>query len=249
MGTRNVVRNKNQGMNLIHEEIDELLAAHALTALPPLEAWQVEAHLGTCSYHRESAAALTRAAAGLALAVQEREPSPELRERILEALRIEASPASRRRTRAVISLRQPPRWWRPTVTAVAASFLLAFLGGVAVDRFAIGARQPSQLAWVFVGNNLAPNAVATLTYFRGRKQAVLATKGFPPLAQGKLYEIWLLKNGTPVDVGTSVVDGGKLVVTMDRDLSQYQQIAITAEPSEQPRPTGTPVLEGSLTGA
>jgi len=129
---------------------------------------------------------------------------------------------------------------------MAAAVLLAFLGGISIDRLTT---RPAQLAWVFAGNAQAPDARASLTYFRDRKQAVLATTGLPALPEGKLYEIWLFKNGTPVDAGTSGVAGGKLVVTITRDLTQYQQLAITAEPGEQPRPTGSPIMEGVLSGA
>lgn len=240
-----------------HDEIDDLLGAYALQALPPEEMRQVDAHLRTCAAHRETAAVLTDAVARLAFSVPEQQPSPHLRERILEAIRTDASPGvlgkSARPARPVVvrtggAPGPPSRAWPPAIVALAATILLAFLGGIGIDRLATRPAQPAQLAWVFAGNAQAPGAVATLTYFRDRKQAVLATTGLPPLPDGKIYEIWLFKNATPVDAGTSGVDGGKLVVTITRDLTQYQRLAITAEPGEQPHPTGRTILEGSLTG-
>ena len=106
----------------------------------------------------------------------------------------------------------------PAVAALAAAILLAFLGGIGIDRLAI---TPARLAWVFAGNTQAPGAVASLTYFRDRKQAVLAATGLPALPAGTLYEIWLIKNGTAAYARTSGLAGGKLVVTMTRDLTQY----------------------------
>jgi anti-sigma-K factor RskA len=239
-----------------HDEIDELLGAYALEALPPEEIRLVEAHLRTCAAHREMAARFRETVAGLASNVPERQPSAQLRDRILQAIGREASggligePERPARPVVVPSERAagaPRSAWSPARAALAAAaVLLAFLGGIGVDRLTT---KPAQLAWVFAGNAQAPGAVVSLTYFRDRKQAVLAATGLPALPEGKIYEIWLFKNGTAVDAGTSGVAGGQLVVTMTRDLSQYQQLAITTEPGEQPRPTGSPILEGLITGA
>ena len=238
-----------------HDEIEELLGAYALEALPPEEMRQVEAHLQTCTAHREMAAELRMTVAGLASNVPERQPSAQLRDRILQAIRMEASgevigEPERPGRPVLVPIERAPHVRRltsgPAMAAVAAAVLLAFLGGIGIDRLTT---RPAQLAWVFAGNAQAPGALASLTYFRDRKQAVLATTGLPALPEGKIYEIWLFKNGTPVDAGTSGVAGGKLVVTITRDLTQYQRLAITAEPGEQPRPTGSPILEGLLSGA
>jgi anti-sigma-K factor RskA len=242
-------------IELSHEEVDELLGAYALEALPAEEMRQVAAHLRTCAAHREMAVALRETAARLAYDVPERQPSGQLRDRILEAIRREASTGvveepGRPARPVVVPIERAPgprRWTSPAAMAgMAAAVLLAFLGGIGIDRLTT---KPAPLAWVFAGNAQAPGAVASLTYFRDRKQAVLAATGLPALPAGKLYEIWLFKNGTAVDAGTSGVAGGKLVLTLTHDLSQYQQLAITAEPGEQPRPTSSPILEGSLTGA
>ncbi|MDQ6712788.1 MAG: anti-sigma factor [Candidatus Dormibacteraeota bacterium] len=243
---------------LSHDEIDELLGAYALEAIPPEEIRQVDAHLRTCAAHREQAARLGETVAGLASSVPERQPSAQLRDRILAAIRSEAASGvigepGRPAPPLVVPVKPVPRVprlaWSPAMAALAAAILLAFLGGIGIDRLLTKPAQPAQIAWVFAGNAQAPGAVASLTYFRDRKQAVLATTGLPALPEGKLYEIWLFKNGTPVDAGTSGVAGGKLVLTITRDLTQYQQLAITAEPGEQSRPTATPILEGPLTAA
>ena len=61
---------------LSHDEIDELLGAYAVEALPPEEMRQVEAHLRTCATHRELAAELRETLTRLAFKVPERQPSP-----------------------------------------------------------------------------------------------------------------------------------------------------------------------------
>ncbi|MDQ6944685.1 MAG: anti-sigma factor [Actinomycetota bacterium] len=228
-----------------HDQIDKLLGAYALEALSPEQMGEVEAHHQSCAPHRQTAMALRVILRDVRSNLEERKPSPHLRDRILDAIRREhaSSGASR-----------GPGWPLPaTIASLIAAVLLAFLGGIAVDRLAAKPpprpAQPAQLAWIFAGNAHAPCAVASLTYFRDRKTAVLAATGLPALQAGKLYEIWLIRNGTPIEAGTSGVADGKLVVTMTRDLTHYQGVAITTEPGEQSDPTGSTILEGHLTSA
>ncbi len=72
-------------------EVDELLGGYALTALDGLEEARVHMHLAGCDRHQRTVEDLTRATDRLMLAVPEREPRPELRLRILDAIRAEAS--------------------------------------------------------------------------------------------------------------------------------------------------------------
>jgi len=75
-------------------EIDELLGGYALTALDELDEASVQMHLAGCDRHQRTVEELTRATDRLLLAAPEREPRPELRTRILEAIRSEAALAS-----------------------------------------------------------------------------------------------------------------------------------------------------------
>src|SRR5438874_2262224 len=70
-----------------HAEAEELLGAYALDALPEDEARRVEEHLRGCAEHRAMAAELRRTSGLLPLTVGEGDPSPELRARIVEAVK------------------------------------------------------------------------------------------------------------------------------------------------------------------
>ena len=248
-----------------HLEVEEVLAAYVLGALPPQEASRVEAHLRDCPEHREAAAQLQSSASRLALAADDVPPPSSLRQRVLEAVEREAAgrsargrdleapgvtgeetvPPAARSTPVLPAPRLKNAWRRPrpALLAAAAAVLLALgIGVVAGTRIA----QPPQQAWTFHGNTLAPDAEASVIYDRGRHTAVVAVTGLPELKAGQVYEVWLIQSDRPVDAGISAGSGGKAVVRVAKDISQFEQLAITIEPGEQTRPTTDPVLAGKL---
>jgi len=233
-------------------EADDLLAAYALDALPEAEARRVEEHLRSCAGHRAAAVELRQTGALLSLTAEEREPSPELRRRIVEA--VKASPgqsasAEREAPPApVLALpRRFPSWLpRPARLAVAAAVAIG-LGISALIGYQVGQLTGRPVAYTFQGDpSAAPGAEARLVYFKDRKEVVLAASGLPKLASGQVYEMWLIKNGVPVDKGISASATGELGAKLSGDLSQFQQFAITIEPGEQQLPTTKPILIGNL---
>lgn len=69
-----------------HEWYQELLGAYALDALLPQERDALEAHLATCAECREELDGLRVGVKAFALTTEERDPSPELRTRVWEAI-------------------------------------------------------------------------------------------------------------------------------------------------------------------
>ena len=233
-------------------QADDLLAAYALDALPEAEARRVEEHLRSCAEHRAAAAALRQTGSLLSLTADELEPSPELRRRIVEA--VKATPGqpmavdrAAPRSPVVTLPRRLPSWLpKPGRLAVAAGVAIA-LGFSALIGYQLGQLQARPLAYTFQGDaSAAPGAEARLVYFKDRKEAVLAANGLPKLAPGQVYEMWLIKNGVPVDKGISTSTTGDLGAQLSGDLSQFQQFAITIEPGEQQLPTTKPILIGNL---
>jgi len=238
-------------------EAEELLGAYALEALTEEETRLLEEHLRTCAEHRAAAADLRRTSALLPLTVEEGDPSPDLRARILEAVKsapvqpVEAArSALEPRDTTVVPIRRVPRLstWarRSSRLAVAAAAALA-VGVAGLIGYQLGHSSPAQVAYTFQGDpTAAPGAEARLVYFKDRKQTVVAASGLPRLASGQVYEMWLIKNGVPVDKGVSSSASGDVGVQLSGDLSQFQQFAITIEPGEQQLPTSTPILVGNL---
>lgn len=236
--------------NLDETQADDLLAAYALDALPEAETRRVEEHLRSCAEHRAAAAELRRTGSLLSLTADELEPPVELRRRIVaavEATRVERVEAPRRRVITLPKVRPVPSWLpRPARWAVAASVAVG-LGISALIGYQIGQVAGQPVAYTFQGDaSAAPGAEAHLVYFKDRKQAVLAANGLPRLAPGQVYEMWLIKNGVPVDKGIGTSATGDLGAQMSGDLSQFQQFAITIEPGEQELPTTKPILIGNL---
>jgi anti-sigma factor RsiW len=240
-----------------HAEAEELLGAYALQALPEAEARRLEEHLRTCPEHRAAAAELRRTSALLPLTTEEGNPSPELRARIVAAVKATPSqpaqaiaPARDARGAAELPARRAPRAWtwlaRSRRLALAAAVALG-LGVGGVIGYQLANSSQGQVAYTFQGDpTAAPGAEARLVYFKDRKQAVVVVSGLPRLSSGQVYEMWLIKNGVPVDKGISSSETGDLAAQVSGDLSQFQQFAITIEPGEQPLPTSKPILVGTL---
>jgi anti-sigma-K factor RskA len=233
-------------------EAEELLGAYALEALPEDDMLRVQQHLLTCAEHRASAAELRRTTLLLPLTVEDREPSPDLRTRIIELVKATpAQPAAPRARGVTVVPRRPiarlTTWAaRSSRFAVAAAVALA-LGIAGLIGYQLGQAGQAQVTYAFQGDaTAAPGAEARLVYFKDRKQAVVAATGLPRLTSGQVYEMWLIKNGVPVDKGISSSPGGDIGAQISGDLAQFQQFAITIEPGEQQLPTTKPILVGNL---
>jgi anti-sigma-K factor RskA len=238
-----------------HVEAEELLGAYALDALTGDERQRIEEHFRSCDEHRDAAADLSRTVSQLALTVEDGDPSPSLRRRIIDA--VSGAPSEPAIAVPLLPSRPPspmtelrvarrPRWLlRPVALAVAAGLLLALAAGVVIGR--LTGPNAATIAYTFQGDaTRAPGAQARLVYFKDQQAAVVAATGLPRLASGQVYEMWLIKDGVPVDEGIGSSTDGQLAARMTGDVPQFQQFAITIEPGEQRLPTTTPILLGTL---
>ena len=107
-----------------HEEYQELLAAHALTALDAADARALATHLDTCVECREQTRDWEETAAMLAFAAEPREPSARVRENILAALRHEpqsaAATGAQRTASQVLPFERPVKPARSPFASLAA---------------------------------------------------------------------------------------------------------------------------------
>lgn len=232
-------------------EVDDLLGAYALGALAASDRERVEEHLAGCQRHAADAANLVRVTSTLALTVADRDPSPELRGRILDAIRAEEPSAAAPLVRPVGAAGAKVRRWtswlqQPRSAILAAAAIVMLVLGIAIGRLTAPPGSVAHVTtWTFRGTAQAPNTVARIAYFADDHRAVAEVSGLKPLNPGQVYELWLFKGSTPVDAGVGLAPNGSIVVQLG-DLRQYSEIAITVEPGEQPKPTGTPILAGKL---
>lgn len=223
------------------DEIDGLLAAYSLAALSSAEMAAVEEHLDGCRRHDTALAELQGMATRLPLAAVEREPSAELRSRLLSAFDAELAARQRAAPAAV-----RPRWRlsfaRPAFAyAVAAALLLAAIGLATwnvVLQLGEGdtpARMVSELIGD-VGN-------ARVIYLSDDNVAVLDLDLEEPPAE-RVYQAWGIYGEEPVSLGLVPNRG---VTAFHVDLADPDAVAISVEPEGgSPQPTSDPVLIGFL---
>lgn len=101
---------------------------------------------------------------------------------------------------------------------------------------------------VFRGDPPALEAIATLILSPERTEAFLVLDGMPPLPTGKLYQLWLIRNGQRESGGLfPIEDEGRQVLVLQppQPLSTYQALGVTVEPAEgSPGPTSPRVIGG-----
>jgi anti-sigma-K factor RskA len=121
---------------MVHEEYKEMLSAHTLNALDHQEEHALNQHLSQCATCREELGRWNAAAAALALAASPAEPSPKVRERILDQIRGESQNALLENAPKVVAgsqvlpFKQPPRnVWQSigSLGAIAAAAIFAVL--------------------------------------------------------------------------------------------------------------------------
>ena len=230
-------------------EVDDLAGAFVLDALSPEEEQRVLAHLRTCTVDHRELYELREVAALLPLACDEAEPPPALRHRImLEAVEPRANVVP-------IGAARAPRWrlYAPLVAAAALLVLAIALGAWNVQlhrqvdsRYQAG--RHDELQALLAGGRILPIAGGQglqLALVVGDNGQAYLTGVAPPPPSGKVYEAWVIKNGTPLPAGTFAPSGGAanantLSVPLSTPVTGAQKVALTLEPpGGSKQPTGT----------
>jgi anti-sigma-K factor RskA len=214
-------------------------AAYAVDALDGEELMRFTEHLPTCTICSAAVAEFRATAGQLPLATASERPSPELRARILGIIADEAR-AERQQHAPTASTPLPLRRRTPQIYALAAVLLLALgLGQLAWNltlqrnlqqtRAELSQVQ-GELAstrWQLSAAQSGQSITGEMVYLRDRQQAVLVVNGLPPLQPNQVYEVWLLKEGSPPVPQTVFLTS---TTAIQADLDRYQKIAITIEP-------------------
>lgn len=245
-----------------HEELEGSVASWVLGALDADEATSLRIHVEGCATCQQAAARLQRAAGALPLEVEEVEPPARLRERVLvaaTAARTSTVPSAPARKRLV----PVGRRWKPVATievgrlpalAAAATVLLALLIGLVAGDL-IGRKSvptvPAQVVrFQLVGHGDLAKAHGTVIDLKPDGVALVDFGGLPPLAKGKVYQLWLITpGGHPDSAAVFVPDSnGAKVVLVSMPLNGYSQMAVTSEdgPDGATAPTQPPQLSGAL---
>ncbi len=222
------------------DEVEELLGAYALDALPG-DVWaDVRSHLATCAKHPE-AAELRAVAGALAFGAPEAQPSGALKTRLLDALREESAPpaATPRRIGVLGRLKQlVPQ--RAVPYALAGSLVIALIALVITNLG--GEDRPGGAAVSLSGENHA----GALVYELEDGIIVLDAEGLKPLDTAQTYQLWSISSGKPSSLGLiGTAPNGEALVVVRADLNAIESLAVTIEPAGGSiAPTTDPVLKG-----
>jgi anti-sigma-K factor RskA len=229
---------------MTHEDYQEMLPVHALSALDLSDRAPLEAHLLTCAECRAELDSWHAATSLLAYAANPAEPSPQLRDRILENARAEnaeSAPAN------VIHLPQRVKRssFPPPIAIAAALIFVALIVGVAIlwqqNRTSKRelARLRSQIEesrkqlneenealdlfmasgthmTELAGTKEAPGAHAMLAFDRQTGRAILMAKGLPSAPAGKAYQLWFMVGTRPMPGKVFTTDAGGNAMSHDQ---------------------------------
>ena len=261
-------------MSIGHDEaFEELAAGYALGALDEAGAAALREHLPACDRCRSLVSEYSVVAATLPETLDEIEPSPGLRERVLEAARADRDEQPHPTRVRELPTAQPepvrldlrrerrfPLWALPLAALFAVTLGFGYwnaqlqqqlerqtaalaLQQEALDAVAAGGRQ-----WVVAGPDPGSAASGVLVEAPNDPRALLLVRNLPPIATDQDYQAWVIAGGQPAEAGLLASTGGATrVVRLERPLGSADAVAVTIEPRGGSRsPTGRIVALASL---
>lgn len=245
---------------MAHEDYKAMLPAQALSALDAGDAQALNQHLAECVECREELASWERTASALALDAKPMEPSAEVRQRIMNAVRDDARADKDAR---VVPFAPPVRRnvWRSLVRIAAVVLFIALIVGIVVlwqqnrtlrqeNELANILSEPGARLTELKGTAQASTATAKLVYDKNGR-AVLLASNLPPAPAGKEYQLWFIVGSNAPLPGKSFAPDsaghGTLHDQVPRQALDSAVFAITLEPAGGVNtPTGQIYLSSSL---
>ena len=227
-----------------HPDRDDLVA-YSIGALDPQEAGAVEAHAPGCARCTRELEALAPAVAVLGESVEQLEPPPELRERVLGIVREEAdakqaelSGAGRRQE--AMRGREPRGWrgflLRPAVGLAALAIVAAGVGGYLAagnGGGGGGGETVPVVAQQGIGGTLAV----------GENTSMLNLHGLHQLSGREVYQVWVAQGQTVRPSSNFIPDSsGRAMTAVDGHLTSGMKVMVTREPHPGETAPTTPVL-------
>jgi hypothetical protein len=217
-----------------HESYREDVGAYLLGALPDAEFEAFERHLGSCERCAEEVARLQVAADAIPRSVVPLSPPPRLKKSLMRAVMEESPERAPRRFRL-------PAFPRLSPALAAALLAVGVLAGVGASLLVSGDEERTVAAQV--DHSRLPQASASLGEPAGDDQgALLRVQGMPTPGAGRVYQVWLKRDGEIVP-GTvfSVRSDGTGAAAIPQGVKGVRQVMVTREraggaraPSEKP---------------
>lgn len=217
----------------------ENLIAYSLGALDPEEQRGVESHAPGCRRCTRELEALSPAVAVLGESVEQLEPPPELRERVLSIVREEAAareaPAAPRRERRGLR----GLMLRPAVGLATLAVVAAGIGGYLLNDNGGGGGQET------VPVTAQSGIGGALTV--GSNSSMLDLHGMRQLTGSAVYQVWIAEGASLRPSSDFTPDSrGKATTTVEGHLTAGTKVMVTREPHPG-RTTPTPPILLSAT--
>ena len=219
-------------------EVDELLPAVALGSASAEERGEVEEHLATCQNHPQLND-FEEIAEMLPMSLPPSNPRPRVKHRLMARVYTDLEPRTLRGL-----------WWGRTWSWAVAAVLAALAIGLGVRDWAVSQQLASApLSWSLAPTGDAVRASGTLVYLPRENTATLLLKQLPRLSSGRVYEVWLIRDGRPEPAGVfTPADDGSASVMVKGTPPGFDLVAVTEEPGPagSAAPTSQPLVAGSL---
>ena len=238
-----------------HERFEELRDAYVLDALPDEERREFEEYLAAHPERQAEIEELKAVTGLLALSPEEREPSPELRLRLMRVVEPEAV---RRRTSSLSWLARMGEYLSVRNLALGAAALLVIClfswnmllqGEVRNLQGRVQNLQAPQQEsrMVALKGSEAAHGAHVEVIILGDQRAVLMAEDMPPVPEEKTFQIWIIVNDVPQPSGLFETKDDPVATVIDRPLRGADAVAVSVEPEGgSPEPTTEPMLTAKL---
>jgi len=230
----------------------DLLPAYALGSLDADEADRVKEHLLSCWICRAESSTFQDVAEQLSFAAPVAEPSPDLKDRLLQRVQ-----SGRHQPR--VPAQEARRPWLERLLPI---WGLASLGLIiALAAFSLSLWQRlNQLEFITAPGGMraiplsttdaASNATGFVLVGADGRNGAVVVDGLPPLDEGHQYQLWLIRDGERTSGAVFSTDEksyGGTRIKVAGSLLEYSAVDVTIEPTGgSPGPTGALVLGGPL---
>ena len=224
-----------------HPDRDDLVA-FALGALEQGDERAVEAHVPSCARCTRELEALVPAVAVLGESVEQLEPPPELRERVLAVVRSEAAGEREQDARPVRRERRGLRGFllRPAVALATVAVIAAGVAGYLVRDTGGGGGETTVAVMP-----ATPGIGGSLKV--GENSSLLQLRGMPKLTGKEVYQVWVAQDNSVRPSSNFIPDdSGRATTGVDGHLGDGARVMITKE-SAPGHTTPTPPILLSAT--
>jgi anti-sigma-K factor RskA len=242
-------------------EFEKLSGAYVLDAITPEEREEAETHLAQCAKCSRLLAELRPVVDLLALSVPQIEPSPELKELILSAIKERTTPAVQKIQPLFPSRQQRLQsrsHWNTQFLAAAAVLFFLLLGGLAGWNISLQQQLAAtqQKIWALTpvvytlrGTSANSNVTGQLIYYPQQDITVLVIRGLPQLEGTHVYQGWFLQGKQLTSIGVLNVKHGVATVDFPGNMNGFDAAAVSLEPGPSESgsaPKGSVVALGRL---